>query len=285
MNDSWLLPPACCTVCRSSGTGKGCLAEGKFLMPPPQLVLYSPAPPRCTCRFRVFAAAFECHIALSAASFHKKIHAVGADAAVVCFCSARAEQAPELLTLGRLDSLVPVISCSESLDPDFIQQAAQHGIDRFVLCDMAPEKIRDIIYEAIRHGGLKAFLEARHPGSLSSSPHTHKMIDEIVHSFPHRLSEYDIARRLGISRSWLQKLCRRFFDLSFKQLLRRIWVYHALRLMQHTNLDNGEIALQLNYSEASNLARDFRKELGCSPTAARLRLATQRPEKLFRDKK
>lgn len=99
------------------------------------------------------------------------------------------------------------------------------------------------------------------------------------------LGEDDIARPLGISRSWLQKLCRRIYHRTFKQLLRRIWVYHALRLMQHTNLDNGEIALQLNYSEASNLARDFRKELGCSPTAARLRLATQRPEKLFRDKK
>ncbi len=52
-------------------------------------------------------------------------------------------------------------------------------------------------------------------------------------------------------------------------------------MMQHTNLDNTEIALQLNYSEESNLARDFRSELGYSPTEARRRLIQHTPEELL----
>jgi len=251
-------------------------------MSKPKLVLYSPELPCCTCYHRLFNIAFECHSADSAAGFHKKIQTLGAGAAVVCLCSAQTQRATELLQFEALSGPLPILACSKSLNPDFIQEAAKQGIDRFLVCDMEPEKISVIIHEAIRRGGLKAFLESSYPGSLSSSPHARKMIDEIVHAFPHRLREDEIARRLGISRSWLQKLCRRAFDLTFKQLLRRIWVHQALRLMQHTNLDNGEIALHLNYSEASNLARDFRKELGCTPTEARRRLLIQSPEELLR---
>ncbi len=128
---------------------------------------------------------------------------------------------------------------------------------------------------------LKEFLASSHAGSFAVSPHMRKMIDEIIHAFPHRLHESEMARRLGISRSWIQKLCRQAFGLTFTRLIRRIWVHQALRLMQHTNLDNVEIAEQLNYSEESSLARDFRKELGYSPTEARKRLAEQSPEALL----
>lgn len=51
--------------------------------------------------------------------------------------------------------------------------------------------------------------------------------------------------------------------------------------MQKTTLDNVEIAQQLNYSEESSLARDFRKELGYSPTEARKRLTVQSPGALL----
>ncbi len=147
---------------------------------------------------------------------------------------------------------------------------------------MEEAKIKDVISEAIRRGGLKEFMASCYPGSFAVSPHVRKMIDEIIHAFPHRLHESEMARRLEISRSWVQKLCRQAFGLTFTRLMRRIWVHQALRLMQHTNLDNVEIAVQLNYSEESSLARDFRKELGYNPTEARQRLAEQSPEALLR---
>lgn len=248
----------------------------------PKLVVYSPEPPRCTCFHQIFNAVFECHTAVSSASFKTKIKTIDADAAVVCLCSAPTEQASELLSLAAVCGTIPAVACSKFFTPDFVQQAAQQGIDRFVLCDTAPEKIRELILEAIRHGGVKAFVESCYPDSLVSSPYARKMIDEIVRAFPRRMSENEIARRLGISPSWLQKLWRRIFNCTFKRFLRRIWVYQALRLMWHTALDNGEIALQLNYSEASNLARDFRKELKCTPSEARIRLNTQKPEEMLR---
>ncbi len=107
------------------------------------------------------------------------------------------------------------------------------------------------------------------------------MMDEILYAFPHRLTEQDLAHRLWISRSSLQKHCRRAFGQSYTRLLRRIWVHQALRLMKHTNFDNTEIALHLKYTEETNLAWDFRKELGCNPTEARRRLTTHSPEELL----
>ncbi|MGH7595888.1 MAG: helix-turn-helix transcriptional regulator [bacterium] len=134
--------------------------------------------------------------------------------------------------------------------------------------------------EAIPGGDLKAFLEACYPGSLPSL-HVRRMVDEIVHAFPHRITEPEMAKRLGISQRWLQKTCRQAFGKTYKHLLRRIWIHQALRLMQKTTLDNLEIAQQLNYSEESNMARDFRKELGYSPTEARKRLTAQSPDELL----
>ncbi len=159
---------------------------------------------------------------------------------------------------------------------------AQQGVNRFLCCEWDKTRIVTTILEAIRRGGIKEFLETAHPGSLTISPHLRKMADEIVHAFPNRLTENEVAQRLGISRSWLQKFCRSAFKLSFHRLLRRVWVYQALRLMQYTNLDNAEIAMQLNYSEESSMARDFRKELHCSPNAARKTLTSHTPKELLR---
>jgi transcriptional regulator GlxA family with amidase domain len=54
-----------------------------------------------------------------------------------------------------------------------------------------------------------------------------------------------------------------------------------LNMMKNTNLDNYEIAFQLNYSDESSLARIFRKELGYNPTVARKHLVTRSPEELL----
>jgi len=52
-------------------------------------------------------------------------------------------------------------------------------------------------------------------------------------------------------------------------------------MMQHTNLNNIDIAMQLYYSEESSMAREFRKELGYSPNTARKLLTKQAPEELL----
>jgi AraC-like DNA-binding protein len=251
-------------------------------MSKPKLILYSHELPLCPCYDRIFRTEFEVETTHTEEEFLRQMQAETAEAAVVCFCSARKKDVEKLLRLEALSGPLPVLTCSRSLNPGFIRSAGLRGVDRFLLCDMGAEKIRDLILEAIRQGGLRDYLESCYPCSLTASPYMRKMIDEIVRTFPHRLKEGAMAQRLGISQRWFQKICQQAFGITYTHFVRRIWVHQALRLMQHTNLDNIEIALQLNYSEESSLARDFRKELGYSPGKARRRLTKHTPEDLLR---
>ncbi len=251
-------------------------------MPKPEIVLFSPEISFCSCFESLFNTVFKARPSSTEAEFLQKIQSAEADAAVVCLCSAQAEDVDTLLRLESLAGPLPVLTCSARLNPQFVQMAAQKGVNRFLLCSMEKRKIQDIIFEAIEQGGLKAYLESCCPGGLSFSPHIRKMVEEVVHAFPHRLHKNEMAQRLGISRSWLRKTCREAFGVTFTQLVRRIWIHQALRLMQHTNLDNTDIALHLNYSEESSMARDFRKTLGYNPTKARRLLTVHTPKELLK---
>lgn len=246
-----------------------------------KIILYSKELPDCPHCYKIFNIEYETWIADTEEKFFTKLQNVPADAAIMCFCSAREEDVENVLRLDALTGPVPVLTCSKILNPEFIRKAAQRGAARFLTCDMVVEKIRDIINDAIRDNGLKEYVEERWPGSLDSSPYIRKLLDEIIHIFPHRMKVEEFAKRLGIDRGWLYKLCKEAFGIPFTALLRSIWVHQALCMMQHTNLANMEIALQLDYSEESCMAREFRKELGCSPNEARKRLTEQIPEEFL----
>lgn len=250
-------------------------------MPKPRIVLFSGELRNCPCYDTIFNSDFETASAASETDFLASIRQKNADAAIVCLCSADKEGVDVLVRLHALSGPLPVLVCSRSLNPHFVQTAARQGVNRFLRCTMRREEIQDVLFEAIQQGGLREWLESCYPGSLDFSPCIRRLIDEIVHTFPHRVHENEMARRLGISQSWLQKLCRRAFRKSYTRLIRRIRVHQALRLMNRTALDNTEIALHLNYSEESSLARDFRKESGYTPSAARQLLARRSPEELL----
>ncbi len=205
-----------------------------------------------------------------------------ANAGVICLCSVPREGNYGIIqqSIPSSDSL-PVLVCVKSLSSNHIRLAEGQSVRGFFSSDMAEDEIEQITHEIIRHGELKKYLESCRASGFPSSPHTRRVSEEILHAFPRRLREDEMAQRLGKSRSRVQKFCRQFFGMAYTRLLRRLWVYQALRLTEYTTCSNGEIALQLNYSEESNFARDFRKELKCSPSEARLRLSQQNPEKLL----
>jgi AraC-like DNA-binding protein len=246
-----------------------------------KIILYSKELPDCPYCYEIFNSEYKTWIAKTEEEFFTKLQTVPADAAILCFCSAREEDVENVLRLDALTGPVPVLTCSKTLNPEFIRKAAQRGAARFLVCDMKIQKIRDIINDAIRDNGLKEYVEERWPDSLESSPYTCKILDEIIHFFPHRMKAEEFAERLGIDRGWLHKICKEAFGIPFTALLRSIWVHQALRMMQHTNLDNIDIALQLDYSEESSMAREFRKELGCCPNEARILLNEQSPEEIL----
>jgi AraC-like DNA-binding protein len=213
--------------------------------------------------------------------FLNHLNNVQIDVVIICFYSANVQDVERLLSLDALTGPIPVLTCSKDLNPEFIRIAAQRGISHFIVSDMGVEKVKSIIIDAIRNHGLKEFLNKYFLNGNDLSPYICKLIDEIVYNFPHRLNVTESANKLGIDRGWLCKLCKQNCGKSPTSLLRAIWVYQALRMMQRTNLDNLDIALHLNYSEESSMARDFHKELGCNPSEARVLLTNHSPEDLL----
>jgi DNA-binding NtrC family response regulator len=125
-----------------------------------KLILYLKELPNCPRCGRIFDAEYETSMAYTEEQFFAKLHNVPADAAVICFCSAREEDVENLLRLEAISGPLPVLTCSKTLNPNFIRKAAQRGAARFLVCTMEAEKIRDIIHDAIRDDGLKQYLES-----------------------------------------------------------------------------------------------------------------------------
>ncbi len=201
---------------------------------------------------------------------------------MLCFCSASEKDGDELARLQSLAGPIPVIACSKSLMTDFVREAARKGVSHFISCGWDRASISGEISEAMRRGGITELLESCYPNALNDSPYAHKIVNAIVRGFPHRLNERELSRQLGMSERWVRTLCRDVFKNTFSQLVRRMWVHQALRMMEHTDLDNTEIALHLNYSEESSMARDFRKELGFGCAEARKRLLNSTPLELIK---
>lgn len=204
-----------------------------------------------------------------------------ADAAVICLNAAEKNTSEEFFIAATLATYMPVISCTEKLNADFISGAVEKGIKRFISADMEAENISALIINAIKQNDLRKFIEKKIAGCYERSIYTKKIIDLIIKTFPKRINEKELSEELNISVRWLQKECKIAFAITFKKLLRIIWVYQAVRLIENTDFDNNSLAMQLNYKELSSMNRDFRKVLNLTPNDARKKLASVSIDQLF----
>jgi hypothetical protein len=129
-------------------------------MPKNTLILFCQHLPHCPCHDEIFSSEFDTQVTASEEEFLERIKRVEADAAVVCFCSAAEEDVEHLLSLDAAAGPLPLLTCSKTVNPDFVAAAAKRGVSRFLLCTMGGEKIRDLVYEAEQEGGLRDFLHS-----------------------------------------------------------------------------------------------------------------------------
>lgn len=246
-------------------------------MSKPKLLIYSQQLSDCPFFEIIFKTDFIVETVDAIEELKKRIKTFNPDAILACFCQGQGKDITELSSLDPISNLVPLISCSRIVSSDFVFASAKNGVDYFINCSGEKEKIVSTISKIIQHGGIKKFFEFFYPDSFAFSSYTNKIIKIIINAFPNRLHENEFARQLGVTPQWFRKLCTQAFKIKFSKLMRRIWIFQALRLMQLTDFDNSEIALLLNYSEEGSMVRDFRKELGYTPNKARELLTNQKP--------
>jgi AraC-like DNA-binding protein len=75
----------------------------------------------------------------------------------------------------------------------------------------------------------------------------------------------DIAKRAGLSVYQFEQRVRRLFQMSPLQLLHKLRLDEATRLLRETELPLGEIALQTGWCDQSAFTRQFSRYAGLSP--------------------
>ncbi len=133
-------------------------------------------------------------------------------------------------------------------------------------------------------GDLFVFVEKTFPSCFSKYDLAKDIIKILSENYPKNsnITESKIAEELDVTCRWIQKICAASFCITFTRLKRILRIYAALILMSETSLDILSIAVNLRYSDSTNLARDFKLELKVSPTAARLLLKKGKPDGVFK---
>ncbi|HZL20608.1 MAG TPA: GlxA family transcriptional regulator [Polyangia bacterium] len=83
-----------------------------------------------------------------------------------------------------------------------------------------------------------------------------------------------LAKGIGMSPRTLSRWCREHFDESPAELVRRLRIDEARRLLEETPLPLKDITARTGFGDASTMWRAFTQRLGVTPAAYRLRFAT-----------
>lgn len=78
-----------------------------------------------------------------------------------------------------------------------------------------------------------------------------------------------LAKRFNFSVSYLQKLCKDYFQQSIHRYIMDIRMEHALADLKHTNLSIIEIAIKNGFSDSKSFTREFKKHFDMTPSSYR----------------
>ncbi len=85
------------------------------------------------------------------------------------------------------------------------------------------------------------------------------------------LKQADVARQIGMGRSYFSQCYKKFTGLSFGDTLRKIRIEHAKQMLLHTDLSVYEIASKVGFEDDKHFSRVFRDQVTLYPTEFRAR--------------
>ena len=94
-----------------------------------------------------------------------------------------------------------------------------------------------------------------------------KMLRREIHKAPELdWSLAELAKRLNISKSYVQKLYKEHFGISYIDDLLEARIRMAKQLLTTTDLRINEVAASCGYQNATHFMRQFKEKTGLSPT-------------------
>lgn len=110
-------------------------------------------------------------------------------------------------------------------------------------------------------------LEIKHTNETSKAWGTFVRCKHFIDSDPERVGSIgSVAERMGIDRSYLSRLFRRYLKISAHDYIMRKRLARAAYLLITSDLSVGEVAARLEFADPFHLSRAFKKAYGISPS-------------------
>lgn len=105
--------------------------------------------------------------------------------------------------------------------------------------------------------------------SYTKEAYTRKAIDFIENSYSQKISILDIARFVGLDRTYLSGLFQEQFGISLQSYLVQFRMNRAALLLQNKELSVSDVSRSVGYTDPFLFSKMFKKTTGLSPSAAR----------------
>ncbi len=92
-----------------------------------------------------------------------------------------------------------------------------------------------------------------------------RAIDYIHHNYSYNISISDVARHVGIDRTYLFRIFKQYKEISPKQYLINYRIMVAKDMLQNTKYNVTEVALSSGFHDSSSFCKSFQKAEGMTP--------------------
>lgn len=135
-----------------------------------------------------------------------------------------------------------------------------------LVCELSENKRYDLC-EGVLLSLLAALrrLEEKQRKDPELHPGLRKAVELFETEFTRSWSMEELARRAGVSHSYLRRLFEREFQISPQRYLQNIRMAHARQYLLNTWVSVAEVAVLCGYSDSNYFTRLFRKLHHCTP--------------------
>ena len=116
------------------------------------------------------------------------------------------------------------------------------------------------------------------PAAQAAHPAYQKLAAVDAHirdHFAQPISLAELTAIAGLSAAQLERNCKRVFQLTPRQMIHKVRLEEASRLLHHSELPITDIALRCGYTDHSAFSRQFKQLTGFTPRQYRLATANQ----------
>ncbi len=118
---------------------------------------------------------------------------------------------------------------------------------------------------------LSCMMQEQPAGAVVLQDHVNRALDFIHNNFGYDIGVAEIARAVGIDRTYLYRIFRQQVGESPKRYLTAFRLRMAAGMLEETGLSVTEVALSCGFKEASLFDRRFGEVYGCTPLQYRRR--------------